>query len=80
MMHREPKGGWGRSVRGAESAILALNKKTETQTWGVDLQEWVDEGNLCRKLQTPALYDLPDEKFDAIVKIFQAMGGTRWLS
>ena len=72
-MHNEPKGGWGRSMKGAEKAVKRFNGKAETQKIGLELQEYIDECALARKLQKPSVYDLPDLKLSEIIRIFQAI-------
>lgn len=68
VMKSEKKGGWGRHIKGVERTVDALAKQDENYDMILDLQEYVEDIHLARKLQADHITLLTDEKFHAILK------------
>jgi hypothetical protein len=66
----EKMGGWGRHIRGIEKGLGRLAKDPDTHELQVDLEEYLDDVHLARKLQAKHIMLLDEEKFNSIIDRF----------
>lgn len=71
IMWKEKKGGWGRSIRGAETAVQKLNKTMEFAHYALDLQAQLDLVAKARKLQAHAISGLQGDALEEILRALQ---------
>ncbi|CAK0844862.1 unnamed protein product, partial [Prorocentrum cordatum] len=74
MMAEDIKGGWGRTVGGAEKAMKRLASKDEHKVVGAKLQDHIDLANECLQLLPASLPTLPREKVLRIAANLKAKG------
>ena len=69
IMMYEKKGGWGRSVRGAEKAVAKFMANEATKADGMDLSQHLEYVQACRSLQPDPLKTLLPERLEAVIKL-----------
>jgi hypothetical protein len=70
----ERKGGWGRSIRGAEKAVGKLMANEATKADGMDLSQHLEYVHACRSLQPALLKTLSPERLEAVIKLLSRGG------
>lgn len=71
MMSTEKKGGWGRTVKGAEKAVANLMKHDDHRQHAQKLQKHLDHANMALLLLPKKIVSLSDEKLVAITLAFK---------
>lgn len=67
----EKKGGFGRHIKGIERAMEKFSKTESTYDMMLELQDYLEDISLARKLQASNVFLLTDEKFTFIIDKFR---------